>query len=181
MLIFPEALHMLVQILVGMQGNAVYRGEPTPLWKSLKVVCIVPPLQPRELVSHCSAYCSDKSYLVPLVPIASKLSYWPIAAKAQQAPHDPWFLTGVTRPKVRQSNAAGEVNNRLLVTGLEDMGIFNLVGSQLKNSKNEATSTIFLLLGPIEILIDGNISSSFPKSDQLGVVVVKNLFMLGFF
>ena len=53
--------------------------------------------------------CSDRSPL-NLVPVMSALlSRAATAAKAQQEPQLPWFLTGVTLPRARQSHLAGTV------------------------------------------------------------------------
>lgn len=70
--------------------------------------------------------------------IATKLSYWPVDAKAQQEPQDPWFLISVTLPKALQSNDSGEAPNPDSTNyygGLEDTDPNSAFVLKLKNAE----------------------------------------------
>ena len=57
-------------------------------------------------VSQSTSCCSLRLTSLP-VRMALMPSTAPMAEKAQQLPHMPWFFTPVTAPCLRQSTAAG--------------------------------------------------------------------------
>ena len=63
------------------------------------------PKDPRPV---CQQHTSSENSINSPVLIAFRPSIFPTAEKAQQLPHSPWFLTGVTAPFFRQSTLCSD-------------------------------------------------------------------------
>lgn len=70
-----------------------------------------PPSQPLLRSSQSTSCCSDRDISVPVFTNKPP-SNAPVAENAQQEPHIPWFLTGVTAPFSLQSMASNAVEAR---------------------------------------------------------------------
>jgi len=68
-------------------------------------------------VEQSTSYYSEKS---PTVPVVSPFndSAEPVEEKAQQDPHDPWFLTGETIPLVTQLTSPTKLVSVKVVSAL---------------------------------------------------------------
>lgn len=84
-----------------------------------------PAKHPGELRSHSKAYCSAKSYCIPLVAMANILSYRAVKEKAQKQKQFPWFFTGVMIPYSLQSNELGVGNKTVFLTDEAETEIFD--------------------------------------------------------
>lgn len=74
----------------------------------LKALSIRPPLHPKFPYDfEQSTNCYSESETKPLPLMALIPSTEPVVEKAQQAPHYPWFLIGVTAFSSLQSTEAG--------------------------------------------------------------------------
>merc|ERR1711976_96850 len=92
-------------LLLQLPSRAVYGYEDsvatfTPFSK-LKADSMLPPPQPRFALEQSTSCCSERDTRL-LDAISQEPSMPPAVLKAQQDPHCPWFLTGVTAPLVTQ-------------------------------------------------------------------------------
>ena len=118
------------------------------------------PAFPYPLEQSTSYYSERETVLLYLIKLADSRA--PFAEKAQQEPHYPWFLTGVTPLLFLQSTAAGSpvklnvlvprfavavaprsvVDELSLVGDLLSLAFNKLANSSVDKSENWLTSTV---------------------------------------